>query len=239
MCLDKDNVLPQGSSCLYEGTFYKNGAQWTSTQDPCTMCFCEDGNSKCDTMTCPDIDCPHEHRVTLPGECCPVCCNSSSSSCQESNTSIPKGCTFGARFYSAGSKFNPFLIPNGFDLCTECVCDPLLLEVKCSRKENGRLCNKNAIRISENYSYVNDPMESQENEIVHEVVPTKSPKQVISEGGCKNLFNPSIPYENGAVYHPIIASLGEYKCVTCTCRVSTFSKVPFAMYNFLLCVLCI
>lgn len=182
------------------------------------MCFCQDGSTKCDTMTCPDVDCPHERKVKLPGECCSVCCNSST--CPESNTSIPKGCTFGAKFYSAGSKFHPFLIPSGFDLCTECMCDPLLLEVKCSRKENGQFCNRDALKVSENYTYVNDPVQYSGNEITFKPpVPTKSPEQILEAGGCKNPFNPNSPYKNGTEYHPIIASLGEYKCVACICRV--------------------
>lgn len=52
---------------------------------------------------------------------------------QESNTSTTRGCYLGKQFHSMGSKWHPFLVPNGFDRCTECVCDPITLEVKCTR----------------------------------------------------------------------------------------------------------
>lgn len=49
---------------------------------------------------------------------------------------------------------------------------------------------------------------------------TKSAELVLMEGGCKNQNNPTKPYHNGSEYHPFIDSLGEYKCVTCKCKVS-------------------
>lgn len=231
-----DVELPQTGACLHEGKFYQEEAQWTSTVDPCTMCFCQNGNYKCDTMVCPDIVCPYGRKIKLSGECCLVCSNSSS--IEESNPSIPRGCTFGGRFYSAGSRFHPFLIPDGFDMCTECTCDPLSLEMRCTRQENDKLCGKEAktIKISENYTYVNDlvPDNDNTNNDIITVRPTpvsKSPESILAAGGCKNLYNPSSPYENGSEYHPFIASLGEYKCVTCTCKVSVFKRMFFYNVN--------
>lgn len=119
------------------------------------------------------------------------------------------------------------MIPHGFDMCTECMCDPSSLEMRCTRQENDRLCGKEAksIKISENYTYINDPIPADVNEITVRPTPvTKSPEMILAAGGCKNLVNPGRPYENGSEYHPYIASLGEYKCVTCTCEVS-FSKI--------------
>lgn len=216
--LSLDADVGQSGACFHEGRFYQESDQWT-TKDPCTMCYCQNGNVKCDTTTCPDLQCTN--KAKNPSECCPVCSNSSS-------TQDNRGCMFGEKFHSAGSRFHPFLIPTGFDLCTECFCDPLLLEVKCTRQSNERLCCKNcvaeskAMADSENGTYFNDP--GQPNDFMwikpKVVVPYKQPSQVLAEGGCKNPANPSKPYENGQKFHPWLASLGEYKCVTCKCKVS-------------------
>lgn len=218
--LATDNEVSQTGACFHEGKFYQEEAQWISSGDPCTMCFCQNGVHKCDTMTCPDIVCPNNEKVKFADQCCAVCSNSS---IQESNTSIPKGCNFASQFYSAGSKFHPFLIPTGFDLCTECYCDPLLLEVKCMRQGNEKMCSKQAVaaKNSDNYTYLNDPTP-----LVNEITvkppppPTKSPESILAAGGCKNIMNPNKPYSNGAQFHPTIDSVGEHKCVTCSCKVS-------------------
>ncbi|XP_018326831.1 dorsal-ventral patterning protein Sog [Agrilus planipennis] len=210
-------------ACFHEGKFYQEGDQWT-TSDPCTMCFCQNGNPKCDTMSCPKVPCSGNQRTKEPGECCPVCLNSSYLSSELSGT---KKCSFGGKFYSPGSYFHPFLIPSGFDLCTDCYCDPGTFEVKCTRQNNDKLCCKNcpvtkAFVDSENETYVNDP--SSPNVIysfLKPVTSTRSPQEILAAGGCKNFENPSQPYENGQKFHPWIASLGEYKCVTCKCKVST------------------
>ncbi|KAB0795027.1 hypothetical protein PPYR_11866 [Photinus pyralis] len=221
--LSLDSDVAENGACFHERKFYQEGDQWT-TSDPCTMCYCQNGNAKCDTSACPEIVCPTSFKIKVPGECCPICSNSTTS--QESNTSAPRGCTFGGMFYTAGSRFHPFLIPNGFDLCTECHCDSTLLEVKCTRQSNEKKCCKHCVDTSkamidsENGTYVSDLSTTHVvvSKDAQSIVSYKTPQQVLSEGGCKNPSNPNKPYENGQKYHPWIASLGEYKCVTCKCK---------------------
>lgn len=45
----------------------------------------------------------------------------------------------------------------------------------------------------------------------------KSDDEILSNGGCHVPGGPV--YENGAEYHPVIASHGEQKCVLCRCKV--------------------
>lgn len=182
------------------------------------MCFCQNGKYKCDTMVCPEVDCPKSQQVKHTEQCCSVCSNST---IQENNTSIPKGCNFASQFYFAGSRFHPFLIPNGFDRCTVCVCDPLLLEVKCSRLSNDKMCGKSAL-LTHDPSYVQDQRHMV---TLKPLMPRRkpgepSPEKILKDGGCPNNSNPKNPYPNGTKYHPYISSLGEYKCITCTCTVS-------------------
>lgn len=189
------------------------------------MCFCQNGDAKCDTTPCPELKCAEGTKVKVPGECCPICAIYKTS--QESNISVPKGCTFGGKFYIAGSKFHPFLVPNGFDLCTECYCDPILLEVKCTRIGNEKTCctkcstTQQAQIDSENGTYVSDNshVEQPLNGIQKKVTPHKKPVEKAA-GDCANLADPLYPHKNGSKYHPHIASLGEYKCVTCRCEVN-------------------
>lgn len=191
------------------------------------MCYCQNGNAKCDTTTCPKLNCTEGTLRRSAGECCPVC--STSRAGQESNLSIPRGCTFGGNFYSAGSKFHPFLMPNGFDLCTECDCDPIKLEVKCTRVGDEKTCcskcSDRHTADSENGTYVRDNESPSYVVVPPRVTPKPKPSKqtaehILNNGGCINVYDTSDPHKNGAKFHPYIDSLGEYKCVTCKCEVS-------------------
>ncbi|XP_057654370.1 dorsal-ventral patterning protein Sog isoform X1 [Diorhabda carinulata] len=216
---DRDNIvpvindIPDGAhpteDCFFEGKFYKRDSTWVS-KNPCQMCFCQDGQASCDRMTCPDLTCTPHNNLTTPGECCPVC----------GDTELLKSnrkCVFNGMTYSSGSKFHPFLIPIGFDDCTICTCDPVDLEIKCRRIEsNSAKCGKGAITTPETLS--EDDIRKWSIKRKEEVSNTEL---IIKEGGCKNYNNPEKPYKNGSSYHPYIASLGEYKCVTCKCQNGT------------------
>lgn len=205
-------------ACLHEGRFYQDEAQWTSFMNPCKMCYCQSGHTKCDITICPEVRCPSHMPIQkkLPGECCSVCTNASQAN-QESNLNIPKGCNFGNKFYSAGIRFHPFLIQTGFDFCTECICDPVMLEVKCTRQPNEKLCVSKPMKDSDNGTLISDDSPNTV-EFYKTKRPGKSAERILKEGGCKNPYNPRKPYENGQKFHPYIDSLGEYKCVTCKCK---------------------
>ncbi|KRT81479.1 hypothetical protein AMK59_5750, partial [Oryctes borbonicus] len=218
---EEANSQTQGA-CFYEHRYYKEEAQWTSISDPCTMCFCQNRIVKCDTMICPETNCPPPARkIKNPGDCCYTCANSST---EENETAIPKTCTLLGKTYLPGASFHPFLIPNGFDTCTLCVCDPALLQVKCTRNGDEKLCCKNCPSVtsytdSENGTMYSDQLYPPIDQIPEEKpVTEKSPEQILAEGGCRNLYNPKMPYRDGEKYHPVIESLGEYKCVTCKCQ---------------------
>ncbi|XP_018567536.1 dorsal-ventral patterning protein Sog [Anoplophora glabripennis] len=216
---DHPEVVSTGE-CFYEDKFYKEETSWVSSREPCKMCFCQNGVPKCDIMTCPQLDCP-TNNVTVRGECCPVCVESLTN-----RDTTPQKCIFNGRTYSPGSKFNPFLIPTGFDRCTECECDAKDLEIKCTRlNDNEKTCCKNCNKSTVN---VDNPMNDDQVPLIEINYPPsrkemsmKSAELVLMEGGCKNLNNPVKPYHNGSEYHPFIDSLGEYKCVTCKCQNGT------------------
>jgi chordin len=215
--IDDAGMGPSGD-CLDEGKFYQEEAQWTSSANPCTMCFCQNGVNKCFTMECPEVICPAPYKlIKFPGECCPICGNSTS--LIETNRNVPQKCIFNGQPYSPGSKFHPFLIPNGFDSCTVCTCNPVYLEIKCTRISNGKECCKNCVDYSMNGTFPGDDEVPLLAGIVpRKEIPNKSAKQILAEGGCQNLYDLKRPYANGTEYHPSIDSLGEYKCVTCKCE---------------------
>lgn len=152
----------------------------------------------------------------LPNECCPICTRENQLN-EEGVLNVPKKCNFGNKIYTAGVKFHPFLIQTGFDLCTECICDPNTLEVKCTRTPNEKICTSKAMKDSDNGTLISDDSPNTV-EIYKKKKPAKSAEQILIEGGCKNPYNPMKPYENGQKFHPYIDSLGEYKCVTCRCK---------------------
>lgn len=177
---------------------------------------------RCEVAQCPELHCPHHLNLHYkpPGECCSICANRTF--IQESTSGgYSRGCTFGGKNHTAGSRFYPFLIPSGFDLCTECYCDPDQLEVKCSRKPSEKGCVSKGLNDSENGTLLRDELP---NTVDYDIPYSK---RVLASGGCKNPHNKFRPYENGQKYHPYIESLGEYKCVTCKCKVSVQVVIDF------------
>ncbi|KAG5896867.1 hypothetical protein JTB14_017681 [Gonioctena quinquepunctata] len=207
---DPDNPTEE---CYFEGKFYKKDSCWASSKNPCQMCFCEDGSPKCDFMTCPKLDCPYKNTTHTIDECCPVCANSLLAKAK---------CLFNGRTYTVGSKFHPFLIPTGFDTCTECSCSPKTLEIECKRLEEN---DKNCCKQGKHSSTPNDDGISFAEQTFHKKQKNektgKSPALILKEGGCRNQNDEENPYINGSKFHPYIATLGEYKCVTCTCHNGT------------------
>lgn len=213
LCSDE---ISEDGDCVNEGKFYKEEAQWTSSTDPCTMCFCQNGASKCFSMKCPAINCPSNFQLReIPGECCPICTNTTQL-LGESNTNVPQKCILNGQLYSPGSKFHPFLFPKGFDSCTVCTCDPIYLKIKCTRistkKECCPDCPDHDMHADAAYPRTTNLGPKKE-------LPTKSVSQILEEGGCTNAYDAKKPHVNGTEYHPFIDSLGEYKCVTCKCEV--------------------
>ncbi|XP_066248106.1 dorsal-ventral patterning protein Sog isoform X2 [Euwallacea similis] len=220
--------LPQiitTGECFFEEKFYKHEEVWVSSKNPCQMCYCQNGNPKCDMMPCAQSSCPAGKKITIEGECCPVCVNNSIPA-REYNG---QKCTLSGKSYLPGTKFHPFMIPYGFDLCTECYCDPKDYEIRCTRlNDNEKICCKNCKKPDANDPMSDDiaPEDRNNGKSVKDHGSEYSKKETIAakileEGGCKNPNNAKKPFPNGSEYHPYIDSLGEYKCVTCKCENGT------------------
>ncbi|XP_049823300.1 dorsal-ventral patterning protein Sog isoform X3 [Aethina tumida] len=192
----------QPGTCYHEGKFYDEEKQWTSSQNACTMCYCQNGRAKCDTMTCPEIKC-NGKLVKEEGECCPIC----SDVLDSVNNKITK-CSLNGKTYSPGAKFHPFLMPGGFETCTVCECLADVFEIKCV---NVPGCCKNCQVININEQNDEFPL------LRVPKIEGPDPQKILDEGGCKNTYHPNEPHRNNSTYHPYIDTLGEYKCVTCTC----------------------
>ncbi|XP_056020805.1 cysteine-rich motor neuron 1 protein-like isoform X2 [Ostrea edulis] len=55
--------------CTDNGITYALGEQWLKNN--CTKCYCIDGKVTCLELPCPTMSC--KYMVNMPGECCPVC----------------------------------------------------------------------------------------------------------------------------------------------------------------------
>ncbi|KAJ9586696.1 hypothetical protein L9F63_019734, partial [Diploptera punctata] len=217
---DEEGVPSGTSSCFSEMKFYKDGTQWTSKQDPCTMCNCHHGLVKCDSVPCPALTCSNKQIV--PGECCPTCTNSSVS--QESNTSVTRGCHLADQFYPAGSSWHPYLPPNGFDLCAVCTCD-VTLEIHCPRVQCPALtCSKHeAYRPDKKACCKQCPPTTEDNRLPKDeenpngTISFRTKEDILADGGCNYAPTDDV-FENGHEWHPRIHSHGEVKCVKCRCK---------------------
>ncbi|KAL1491379.1 hypothetical protein ABEB36_011986 [Hypothenemus hampei] len=217
---DSPQIISTGE-CYFEEKFYKHEEIWVSSKNPCQMCYCQNGNTKCDFMTCPEINCLDGKKVTIEGECCPVCVNNSIPTRDTSG----RKCSLSGKYYLPGTRFHPFMIPMGFDLCTECYCDPSDYEIRCSRLNDKKCCKNCNEKFDQNDPLSDDIVPAQQLEFSVKNHGSEYSKKkeniaakVLEQGGCKNPINPKKPFPNGSEYHPFIDNLGEYKCVSCKCQ---------------------
>lgn len=61
------------SHCFDSKRFHKEGDQWKSEIEACTMCSCLHGLIKCEQIKCPPPKCRPEERKILRDECCESC----------------------------------------------------------------------------------------------------------------------------------------------------------------------
>ncbi|XP_077288027.1 dorsal-ventral patterning protein Sog-like [Arctopsyche grandis] len=211
-----DNSVAETASCFHSGSYYDDGAQWTSANEPCTMCSCHHGIVRCDAVLCPPPSCGSK-AVIYPGECCPRCLNSS---LQDVNTSSTQGCHFVGQFHHAGQSWHPYLPPGGFDNCTVCTCELISLKVSCTRLSCPLLdCpDKHTIRPDKKaccrVCMKAPPPEG--NDEQKDVGSLMTDDEILAAGGCKYIRGKVI--KNGDEFHPVIHSHGVQKCDICSCK---------------------
>ncbi|XP_072290734.1 kielin/chordin-like protein [Eucyclogobius newberryi] len=92
--------------CVHDGILYDHKAKWRSGENACELCYCLEGNVRCETEQC-DTPCKNP-AAPAPNSCCPVC-----QDCGVNGHDFPNGAS----------------IPTG-DRCQECTC--LNGDVRCS-----------------------------------------------------------------------------------------------------------
>ncbi|XP_028649615.1 uncharacterized protein LOC114645883 isoform X1 [Erpetoichthys calabaricus] len=69
-----EECCPTCQACFHDGRVLDDGDYYISETDPCTVCFCTEGNIQCEWKgdSCPPVICesPLQHQ---PGQCCPLC----------------------------------------------------------------------------------------------------------------------------------------------------------------------
>lgn len=218
---DKEFAL----KCVYEGTRYEDGSQWTATHESCKKCFCKRGSVQCDSILCPATSCSNP--VIPEGECCATCPDHGNSS--STSSSQQQGCYLNGdkQFHLAGSKWHPYIPPWGFSRCTICSCPPDTLQVECHTKKCPQLdcpaelqskqdaltCCKACVDPPPMAS--TEPPTTPDPEQLQDMGVERNDEDVIREGGC--LWRDET-YENGHVWSPRVLPYGEVNCVTCRCK---------------------
>ncbi|XP_042225564.1 dorsal-ventral patterning protein Sog-like isoform X1 [Homarus americanus] len=223
--------VPQSHRCIdEEARVFEDGKSWQSPVNVCSMCMCTRGKIKCQDVICHRLDC--EGAYTPPNQCCQVCPGETGPNdvAEES-----KMCELNDQKHLLGSKWHPFLTPKGFDKCVTCTC---LLHssgrpvVNCSRfpcpplpcgpdemePQPDSCCAKCRTPRPEAPQPTAQPGMVNEGELVTE---EEHRNIILGRGGC--LLNNRLLYENGAEWHPRVASIGYYKCVTCKCKDSNIT----------------
>ncbi|XP_068633387.1 dorsal-ventral patterning protein Sog [Battus philenor] len=208
-----DNSLINTASCYYGGRFYEDGAQWMATES-CHMCGCVHGILRCVPVRCPPVNCAVP-TIQPPGQCCPICTNSTTAVWNESH-----GCHLAGQYHAPGSSWHPYLVPDGYDLCAVCTCEFATRQVRCPRVRCPplRCAEKDAYRPDKKACCRVCPEEKGkkvEEETPKDQGAPRTPEEILAEGGCKF---PDGPLPNGKEVHPSIHSHGEQRCVTCRCK---------------------
>lgn len=238
---NEDSLASAVTKCYHSGRFHDESEQWRSTENSCQMCACRRGHAICESIKCPIVQCKiSEELVQRESECCPSCVPQNLGAVEvniQSEPNTKRGCYLGDQFFLAGATWHPFLPPNGFDTCTTCNCDATTLQVRCPRmlcpplncKERdayrpekkacckkcpeGKLSSRSTVKTSPA-----NPNVLQDQGLSKSAV--RSNEDILNQGGCKAVNK---VYENGQEWHPILASHGEQKCITCRCKDSKVS----------------
>ncbi|XP_053609140.1 dorsal-ventral patterning protein Sog [Plodia interpunctella] len=207
------NSLLKTTSCFYKGQLYADGSQWT-VPESCLICGCVHGELRCDAVRCPPVDCTVP-TITPPGQCCPICTNSTTAVWNESH-----GCHLAGQYHAPGSSWHPYLVPEGYDTCAVCTCEFSTRQVRCPRvrcpplrcaeKDAYRPDKKACCRVCPEVS----PKKPEELAPKDQGAP-RTAEEILAEGGCRF---PDGPLLNGMEVHPSIHSHGEQRCVTCRCK---------------------
>lgn len=237
-----DILLTHENKCYHSGRFHDESEQWRSTENACHMCACQRGHALCEPIKCPLIQCRiNEELIKRDGECCSMCVTQNYSvphvpsppTTFVVNNSARRGCRLGEQFHLPGATWHPFLPPNGFDTCTTCSCNALTLEVHCPRIECPPLTckDRDAYRPdkkacckicpeSKSSNKISEKNRQPNSNILHDQGIVRSYQRTVEEmlnnGGCRVITK---VYENGQEWHPVLASHGEQKCITCRCKV--------------------
>ncbi|XP_050680807.1 dorsal-ventral patterning protein Sog [Leptidea sinapis] len=208
-----DNTLTNTASCFYAGKSYEDGTHWIAAES-CLMCGCVHGVLRCDPIRCPPVDCAVPP-IQPPGQCCPICTNSTTAVWNESH-----GCLLAGQYHAPGSSWHPYLVPGGYDTCAICTCEFSTRQVKCPRvrcpplrcaeKDAYRPDKKSCCRVCPEVK-----AKKAEEETLKDQGTPRTAEEILAEGGCKF---PDGPLPNGKEVHPSIHSHGEQRCVTCRCK---------------------
>nr|XP_050868652.1 dorsal-ventral patterning protein Sog isoform X3 [Vespula vulgaris] len=230
-------------ACFHETRFYEEGTQWTSANDPCSMCHCYRGLAQCDPVPCPVLACPQGKQLKpAAGHCCPICSITATNTTTTITTTtitgksnvtyVGRGCILAGQYHPAGASWHPYLPPVGFDTCAVCTCDAVTLEVKCPRvqcppldcdekiafrpdkKACCRQCPSTTPSSATALNGNSDGMSLPRDQAAPST--RRSPEEILATGGCK--YPLGGPYENGMEWHPRVHSHGEMKCVKCRCK---------------------
>ncbi|XP_032516989.2 dorsal-ventral patterning protein Sog isoform X1 [Danaus plexippus] len=208
-----DNSLSNTASCYYAGKSYEDGSQWMAAES-CHMCGCVHGALRCDAVRCPPVTCAVP-TLRPPGQCCPICTNSTKAVWNESH-----GCHLAGQYHAPGSSWHPYLVPGGYDTCAICTCEFATRQVRCPRVRCPPLkcAEKDAYRPDKKACCRVCPevkAKKTEEDTPRDQGTPRTAEEILAEGGCKF---PDGPLPNGKEVHPSIHSHGEQRCVTCRCK---------------------
>ncbi|XP_072034927.1 BMP-binding endothelial regulator protein-like [Amphiura filiformis] len=91
------------------GNKYSDGETFTSPEDPCINCSCENNKVICQKQACPVLSCPDVQTKIPEGECCPKCM------AQRKVFDLGNRCLFQNEVYDDGETVLQ-------DTCTTCMC---------------------------------------------------------------------------------------------------------------------
>ncbi|KAG8440107.1 hypothetical protein GDO86_006046 [Hymenochirus boettgeri] len=111
----RESCCPDCSACEIHGDIIPNGTTFQNSTDPCESCMCRDGSVHCVRISCPELSCVVQEKVS--GECCSRC----------------QGCVDGKTLRKYGEEWKPLGQP-----CQSCQC--VEGSIQCRKRHCASLC---------------------------------------------------------------------------------------------------
>ncbi|XP_068753523.1 chordin-like isoform X1 [Montipora capricornis] len=210
--LPQPHHIAEAGTCYDGNTKHYNGTSWTSPDDKCTSCRCQDEEITCSEIKCQRLNCT-EAPIVVPHLCCPVCPdleNNVVTYYEKKNRPAIDGCYVkrDRKVYRSGAVWHPYVQPFGYMRCHACTCLEDTKNISCRKVKCPDLNCRNPMKLRMTDCCMRCP--DNEDGKSGNIKDKKSSKKGCSFSGSK--------FKDGQTWQPYFPLFGLSRCITCNCK---------------------